>query len=187
MTTENAGVSGEDVRGRGPWYRLPLFIGGALGALALSFAAGGAFGAGAGPGGGCWIGGRFGHPFAHGHRFGAPDPETVQAHVLSGAEFLLKAVDATDDQKARVSGILAPLAEDLVVAAGRHRDNRRAFLQALASPDIDRQRLEAIRRAEVDLIDEATGRLVGALGELADVLTPEQRAKLVDLAHGPRH
>ena len=44
------------------------------------------------------------------------------------------------------------------------------------------RRLEDLRRAELQLAESASQRIVTALADVADVLTPEQRAELVKMA-----
>jgi Spy/CpxP family protein refolding chaperone len=55
-------------------------------------------------------------------------------------------------------------------------------MSALAQPTVDRDALNQIRRAELQLAETGSDRLVDAIADAADVLTPEQRAKLVELA-----
>ena len=42
--------------------------------------------------------------------------------------------------------------------------------------------IDAIRQAELELAEEASSRLVAAFADVAEVLTPEQRAELIELA-----
>ena len=52
----------------------------------------------------------------------------------------------------------------------------------LTQPNVDRATLEDLRRAELQLAESASSRIVTALADIADVLTPEQRAELVKMA-----
>jgi Spy/CpxP family protein refolding chaperone len=52
---------------------------------------------------------------------------------------------------------------------------------------VDRAALEELRRAELQLAEQASTRIVTALGDIADALTPEQRAELLKLAEQFRH
>ena len=190
MTQENTGASADmgpsAPQAQRPWYRRPLWIGGALSALAVSFLAGGAFGQSVAPSG-CWLGGgHFRHFAHHGGEFALADPEMAREHVQAGASWLLRAVDANDDQRARVNAVLGPLTNDLLEIVAQHRSGHAAFVQALAAPTVDKARLQEIRAGQMALFDKASERVVGALGDIAEVLTPEQRAKLIDLAHGPQ-
>jgi hypothetical protein len=54
-----------------------------------------------------------------------------------------------------------------------------AWGAALASDVVDRDVLEGMRASEIERADAASQRLVATLADLADVLTPEQRAELL--------
>jgi Spy/CpxP family protein refolding chaperone len=64
----------------------------------------------------------------------------------------------------------------------QHQQNRQAFVERLTQPSVDRVTLEQIRRAELALAESASTRIVRALADAAEVLTPEQRTALVRLA-----
>jgi Spy/CpxP family protein refolding chaperone len=54
----------------------------------------------------------------------------------------------------------------------------RQFHETLTAPSIDRARLETLRADQLESLDEASKRLVTAISDAAEVLTPEQRAAL---------
>ncbi|HEY2178152.1 MAG TPA: Spy/CpxP family protein refolding chaperone [Caulobacteraceae bacterium] len=101
-------------------------------------------------------------------------------HAMMGAhiEEMLAAVDATPDQRQRIHAILggamrsmAPLHEEMKGAHGElHR--------LLTAPVIDRAALERLRAARIADVDQASRALVNAMADAAEVLSPEQRAKL---------
>jgi len=57
----------------------------------------------------------------------------------------------------------------------------------LAQPTIDRATLGDIRHAELQLADTASERLVTALADVAEVLTPEQRTRLLEFTSRWHH
>jgi Spy/CpxP family protein refolding chaperone len=69
----------------------------------------------------------------------------------------------------------------------QHHQNRQALLRALAQPTIERATLEDIRHAELQLADMASERIVTALANVAEVLTPEQRTRLLELTSRWHH
>ena len=71
---------------------------------------------------------------------------------------------------------------DLSPVQEQHLAQRQAWLEALQQPSIDRQALEELRQAKLHLAETASSRLVEALADVAEVLTPEQRAELTVLA-----
>jgi len=109
------------------------------------------------------------------------DPVEAKEHVEEAADWMLGKVDATDDQQAQAKRIVDRTADQLIPLAEQHRANRAALLAELTKPTIDRARLDEIRRAELQLADQASQQLVVALADLGDVLTLEQRTELLTL------
>ena len=68
---------------------------------------------------------------------------------------------------------MAPLRE-------KHREARRAVMDLLAKPTVDRAAIEAIRAQEIQSADAMSRRFVQSLADVAEVLTPEQRAQLAE-------
>jgi Spy/CpxP family protein refolding chaperone len=154
-----------------------LVAGGILGGL-MATAIGAWSGNHGGPGG--WKGG------GHWCR-GAASPEAQAERAEFFADWVLKKVNATDEQRARIKAIVATTLQELAPARDEHREHREAFLAALTQPSVDRGSLEDLRRAELQLAEGASQRIVTALADIADVLTPEQRAELVKMAQRWRH
>jgi Spy/CpxP family protein refolding chaperone len=126
--------------------------------------------------------GHWGH-----HRHAEFDPEAARERAEFAASWVLRWVDASEEQQERVRAIIAGSVEDLKPLSLRHRRNREAFLVELARPTIDREAIESIRAAELELAELASSRLVEAFTDIAEVLTPEQRAELIELAERFHH
>jgi protein CpxP len=95
-------------------------------------------------------------------------------------ERMLREIEATDEQTDRLWDIAgATITEMWPMVRGFHsaRDEARALFTA---PQIDREAIERLRVERMAAIDAASRTLVGKLVEAAEVLTPEQRAKLVE-------
>jgi Spy/CpxP family protein refolding chaperone len=116
--------------------------------------------------------------FARHHRF---DPDRL-AH---GVEWALRDVDASEEQVAQVTAILEQAFADLRgVHEGAH-ERMGALSLALTGESVDRAALEQLRDEHVGMADVASTRLVAALADAADVLSPDQRRALVE--HHQRH
>jgi Spy/CpxP family protein refolding chaperone len=129
-----------------------------------------------------------GHGFGgHGrHGFGAQvlkDPAAAKRHAGMAVEWALRGVDATEEQKQQARRITDRLIDEVAPSIERHRGFREAMARELAKPQIDREALERLRQEELALADAASKRLVAAIADLGEVLTPEQRAELVSFAH----
>ncbi|HTS52301.1 MAG TPA: Spy/CpxP family protein refolding chaperone [Burkholderiales bacterium] len=153
-----------------------LALGGLLGALAAtSFNVWSqAQGDPEGPGHsrGCW-----------GHKRSAMTPEERAARADFATQWVLSRVDATEEQKRRVQAIVQDAIKDLSQVREQHMKNRRAFMDALSQPTVDRAALQQLRQSEMQLAESASERFVTAIADAADVLTPEQRGKLVEMAN----
>jgi Spy/CpxP family protein refolding chaperone len=152
-----------------------------LGASALAALGLGAAGvAAASPG---WLG-HARHGFGH-FRGGPQGPHHFdEEDVRFVVSWTLREVDATDEQVARVTEIATAAHADLRTLHEAHRARRESFAQALVAAD--RVALEKLRSEELAAAESASQRLVTALADAADVLTPEQRQRLAD-AHARRH
>jgi Spy/CpxP family protein refolding chaperone len=116
------------------------------------------------------------------HHRGGHSAEEVSERVSFMTEWVLKKVDASEEQTHQVQDIVLETVSDLFPLKDQHRANRQAFRETLAQPTIDRQALENIRTAELQLAETMSSRIVGAIADTADVLTPEQRTELAEMA-----
>ena len=129
----------------------------------------------------------FGRRHHWGGHGGPPDPEQARERAEHAAEWVLRYVGASDEQHAQISAIIARSVDDLFALADSHREHREAMLELFRSPEIDRVELEQLRRAELELADGASRNLLEALVEAAEVLTPEQRAELMEFGERFHH
>lgn len=123
----------------------------------------------------------FAHGAGFGHRSwqGAMDPAAMSRRIDSMAGWMLADIDATPQQKERVATILKAAANDLQPLRESHRQARRESLQLFAAAELDRAKLEKIRLEQMQLGETVSRRLLQAMMDAAEVLAPDQRAKLV--------
>ncbi|MEO8038124.1 MAG: Spy/CpxP family protein refolding chaperone [Betaproteobacteria bacterium] len=115
-------------------------------------------------------------------RHAAMGPEAMRNRVEFATDWMLKKVDATDQQKVKVKEIVGGAVAELAGLRETHMANREALMATLTAETVDRARLETLRQSEVELAGRASQRITLALADVADVLTPEQRRGLADLA-----
>jgi len=108
------------------------------------------------------------------------DPAQVDQHLDRMLKHLYVEIDATDAQKQQIAPIVKSAARDLLPVRAKIHDARRQAVDLLSKDSIDRAALEALRADQLRLIEQASTRLTQALGDVADVLTPEQRKQLAE-------
>lgn len=118
--------------------------------------------------------------FRGGH--GSHDPERMQRHADIAVEIALREVDATPEQIEQVKAVTAGLIAELAALREQHEAHRDALLAALQRPEIPRDELQRIRAEELALFDGLSVKAVDALVDAAAVLTPAQRAQLIEWA-----
>jgi protein CpxP len=152
-----------------------LIIGGLLGAAlaaGIAFSSTNAEAAGGGLG-----------AAVHGHhRFQSLDPEAARERTEFAIDWILGRVDATEQQRDQVKAILSTSWLDIAPLMEEHKGNREAFAAEFAKPTLDRTAIEELRKAEIRLADQASGRLIAALADASEVLTFEQRTELIEMA-----
>jgi Spy/CpxP family protein refolding chaperone len=108
----------------------------------------------------------------------------MHARAAAHLDRMLTEVDATPDQKARIHAIMQGAFESLKPMHGGLEQTQRDLHALLTAPTIDRAALERLRVARMADADQAGKVLVKALADSAEVLRPDQRAKLGELAAG---
>ena len=105
------------------------------------------------------------------------DPSAMAHRMEERIERLVKYVGGTPQQKDRLIAIASAAMNELRPLREQLRGARRRGMELLAAPVIDRPALEQLRAAQIQTADAASRRMVQAMADAAEVLTPEQRAK----------
>lgn len=108
------------------------------------------------------------------------DPERIAARVDRRVERVLSRVDATDEQRNKVSGITKAAISDLSALGVAPREVRGKFVELLRADTIDPAAFETLRAEQIGKADAASKRIVQAVTEAASVLTVEQRRELTE-------
>lgn len=88
------------------------------------------------------------------------------------------ATDASTEQKQKMNTIAQRAAEEVLALREKHLAGRKQMRDILAAPTIDRGKLETLRAEQMKLADDASKRITAAVADVAEVLTPMQRADL---------
>jgi Spy/CpxP family protein refolding chaperone len=120
------------------------------------------------------------------HRMhGGSDPAAMEARFDKMIAQMVP--DATPEQKSRLKAIAGPIHADFgAVHAQFHQAHQRAHAMLLA-PTVDRAGLERLRAEQIRQLDTVSRRMVNAMADAAEVLTPEQRAGLAEHLKTHKH
>lgn len=95
-------------------------------------------------------------------------------------EKALEFVDATAAQTEKVKNIFDAARSDIMPMVGSFSDTRQDVAEILGAGIIDRAAAERLRSERVAAIDEVSRRMTAAMLDAAEVLTSEQRTKLLE-------
>lgn len=123
-----------------------------------------------------------GHGFAMHQQL---DGDQAVRMAQAGAGHILVNVDATTEQKAKIDDIVKAAMKDLLPMRETFMGARDKIATVLKAATVDRAALEQIRADQSGLGDKASKRAVLALADAAGVLTPAQRAMLVERWQNP--
>jgi len=112
----------------------------------------------------------------HGRAMTAAD---MDAHVDEMLQHIYSEIDVTDAQKAQIDPLVKQAVAECAPLHERFRAAHVDMLALFGADRIDRDAIERVRSENMRLADEATQRVARLVGDVADVLTPEQRKALV--------
>jgi periplasmic protein CpxP/Spy len=105
-------------------------------------------------------------------------PAEVSAHVEHMLKHLYAEIDATDAQKAQIEPLVEQAVNDLLPLRTQWQTASARAIDGLTQASIDRTALETARETHMQLADQASKRFVQLIGDVGEVLTPEQRTAL---------
>jgi len=112
----------------------------------------------------------------HGRAMTAADMDT---HVDEMLQHIYSEIDVTDAQKAQIDPLVKQAVAECAPLHERFRAAHVDLLALFGADRIDRDAIERVRSENMRLADEATQRVARLVGDVADVLTLEQRKALV--------
>jgi Spy/CpxP family protein refolding chaperone len=111
---------------------------------------------------------------------GPMDPAAMDERIERMVKHFAVEVDATPEQRAKLTEIAKAAAKDLRPMRDKVRDARKRGMELLSAPTIDRAAIERLRAEQIQAADAASRRLSQALADTAEVLTPEQRKQFAE-------
>ena len=155
-------------RGRGAAFVVVLAVVAGLTGAAIT----NAFSRGPGFGPGHWHGGgMMGESF---------DPAQAEDRADRMVRHMAIELDATDTQQDKLRAVVKAAVKDLIPLRDKVQSARLKARELLTQPTIDRAEIEKFRTEQVALADTFSKRVSQAIGDAADILTPDQRRKLND-------
>jgi Spy/CpxP family protein refolding chaperone len=108
----------------------------------------------------------------------AASPAEVSAHVDRVLKHLYAEIGATDAQKTQIEPLVKQAVDDLLPLRAQWQAASAPAIDGMTQGNIDRNALETARETHMRLADQASRRFVQLIGDVGDVLTPEQRESL---------
>ena len=121
---------------------------------------------------------------------GPIDASNVDQRVDRMVRHFAIEIDASVEQQAKLAVIAKAAAKDLLPLRDQAKAARKEGLTLLAAANVDRGAIEQLRARQIALAETASKRIAQAIGDAAEVLTPEQRKTLTDrieAAHAAWH
>ncbi len=114
------------------------------------------------------------------HR-GSFDSAKMREFAERKVDRVLYEIDATQEQRQQVKEILGKAFDEMGDRREMRQKDRQAFVEILTQPEIDRAKLQTLRTEKLKQMEEMSERMVQAVADAAEVLTPEQRVKLAEM------
>ena len=119
------------------------------------------------------------HGWHHaGYSMGSMDADSAVEWAQVATRQMLRRIDATSAQQARIETIVAGAVKDLVPLRDEARMAREEALKLVAAPVVDRTAIERLRAGQIAVHEQASRRIATAVGDIAELLTPAQREEL---------
>ncbi len=95
--------------------------------------------------------------------------------------WMLRRLEVEDEVQEQIQDRLGIAFEELVPLIEAHRDTRETWIEAVfGSEEVNRTGLEAQRQSAIAAADRATLIIADAISDVAEMLTPEQRAEVAE-------
>ncbi len=106
------------------------------------------------------------------------DPQRIVETADKAVRHVAIEIDATPDQQERMRAIVKALVTDVVPLRDKAASARERGRLVLTQPTVDRALLEQLRVEQLSLADALSKRVTQAVGDMASVLTYDQRRQI---------
>lgn len=94
---------------------------------------------------------------------------------------MLEELELTEEQEEKIWDIVDQARSEVRPVMREFRKTRREAAELLAAENIDRAAVEKLRSERIASLDEVSKKMVDAMLQVAEVLSPEQRAEVLEL------
>jgi protein CpxP len=123
----------------------------------------------------------FGPGAWHGRFMGGPlDAKQIEDRADRAVRHIAIEIDATSEQQEKLRNVVRGAVRDIMPMRERAHAARARARELLTQDKIDRNEIEKFRTEQGALVDAFSKRVAQAVGDAAEILTPEQRRKIAD-------
>ena len=108
------------------------------------------------------------------------DSDRFEHLVEWKTDYMLDRVEASDDQRTKVQAIVTSALAGMEELHDLKREGRQELVAVLTDETIDREALEGLRLRKIETVDRMSQRMLVAIADAAEVLTPAQRRELAE-------
>ena len=124
--------------------------------------------------------GHMGGPMGFGFMGGKMNPDKAERRAERMAERFARRIDATGEQQSKLIAIAKATVKDVYPLRQQAGEMRKEAAKLLSAPTVDRSAIEKLRADQIARMDAISRRMTTAIGDAAEVLTPEQRQKVAE-------
>ncbi|MBF0193440.1 MAG: Spy/CpxP family protein refolding chaperone [Magnetococcales bacterium] len=111
---------------------------------------------------------------------GKHDPARMKEHIEYKIGWVLKDINATDEQKSQIKDIVVNTIDKMQANRSHHKAMKKNLAALLSQPELDQNRLEELRKEVLGKFDTTSVSIMDTMVEISKVLTPDQRMLLVE-------
>ena len=111
---------------------------------------------------------------------GSLDPKQIEDRADRMVRHLAIEIDATNDQQEKLRNVVRSTVRDILPMREKAHAARARARELLTQDKVDRAEIDKFRTEQAALADAFSKRMAQAVGDAAEILTPEQRRKIAD-------